>query len=183
MIFNKANNGTNELFAATGTYARSNDFSVIRTEVESACTAVRELIGKELFKRGEDHYNSTSYDAGADNVDTRLVRKIQTAVAMLAMFRYYQQMLSHEDGGRKLKLNDSADLLPDWTASERGRVDKAAAYGYKSDQQTIKPDGQIELNVTYICEYSNFNADKHVVTPVLTDANSVDVAELTQPEE
>lgn len=123
MIFNKANNGTNELFAATGTYARSNDFSVIRTEVESACTTVRELIGKELFKRGEDHYNSTSYDADSANVDTLLVSKIQTAVAMLAMFRYYQQMLSHEDGGRKLKLDDSAEKHP-W-AWEVERDDQA----------------------------------------------------------
>jgi hypothetical protein len=51
------------------------------------------------------------------------VKKLQTAVAMLAMYRYYQQVLSHEDGGRKLKIATDTEKHP-W-AWELERDDQA----------------------------------------------------------
>jgi hypothetical protein len=112
MIFNKDDNGTEELFEVTGSYWRTNDFSVIRSEIESASTAVRSQIGDALFDRAETHYKSEDFDTADDGINTGLVRKVQVAVATLAMYRYFQQVLSHEDGGRVLKINSETEKNP-----------------------------------------------------------------------
>jgi hypothetical protein len=111
MIFNKKDKGATELFNATGTYWQTNDFAVIRSEVESAETSVRSLVGEALFDRAEAFYKRED-DVVQDNVDSSLVKKLQTAVAMLAMYRYYQQVLSHEVGGRKLKIATETEKHP-----------------------------------------------------------------------
>jgi hypothetical protein len=110
MIFDKEGKGKDELFEATGSYWRTNDFAVIRPEIESASTAVRALVGEALFNRAEAYYKD--HDTTQDGLDSTLVRRLQTAVGMLAMSRYFQQILSHEDGGRKLKLNSDAEKHP-----------------------------------------------------------------------
>ena len=112
MIFNKKDTGTTELFNATGSYWQSNDFSVIRSEVESSCSTVRGLIGKQLFDRAEAHYLGAEFDPEAGDTDTILVKRLQTAAGMLAMYRYYQSILSHEDGGRRFKVNDESEKTP-----------------------------------------------------------------------
>lgn len=111
MIFNKNNQGAAELQRLVGTYFRSNDFSAIESEIESASSVVRRLIGPEVFDRAERFYNSTGFDA--QDLDLQLLKVMQAPVAQLAMVRFYQQnTLSHEDGGRKMKLNEGSEKMP-----------------------------------------------------------------------
>lgn len=113
MIFNKNNQGASELQRLVGTYFRSNDFSAIESEITSAAGAVRRLIGPEVYDRADRFYNSMSHDTQSDTLDQRLLKAIQTPVAQLAMVRFYQQnTLSHEDGGRKVKINDGSEKMP-----------------------------------------------------------------------
>ena len=87
MIFNKDNDGAKEIQTLVGTYFQSNDFAVIESEINSASRTIRKLIG--------------------------LVTAIQTAIAQLAMVRFYQQnILSHEDGGRKVKIHEESEKMP-----------------------------------------------------------------------
>lgn len=113
MIFNKNNNGATELQLLAGTYFRSNDFSVIESEIKSASRTVRNLTGPALFDRAENYYNSESFDASGESIDDLLVKAVQAPVAQLAMVRFYQQnILSHEDGGRKVKVNEGSEKMP-----------------------------------------------------------------------
>ena len=113
MIFNKNNEGAAELQRLVGTYFRSNDFTAIESEIKSAAGAVRRLIGPEVFDRAEIYYNSTDFGTQNDTLDQRLLKAIQAPVALLAMVRFYQQnTLSHEDGGRKVKINEGSEKMP-----------------------------------------------------------------------
>ena len=113
MIFNKNNEGAAELQRLVGNYFRSNDFSAIESEIKSAAGVVRRLIGPEVFDRAEKYYNSTDFGTQNDTLDQRLLKAIQAPVAQLAMVRFYQQnTLSHEDGGRKVKINEGSEKMP-----------------------------------------------------------------------
>lgn len=113
MIFNKNNDGAAELQHLVGTYFRNNDFTAIESEVKSAAGAVRRLIGPVVFDRAEKYYNSTDFDTQKETLDLQLLKAIQASVAQLAMVRFYQQnTLSHEDGGRKVKINEGSEKMP-----------------------------------------------------------------------
>ncbi len=113
MIFNKHDNGPTEIQQLVGTYFRSNDFSVIASEIESASRTVRRLIGPTLFDRAERHYMNADDTDDGESLDDQLVQSIQLAIALLAMVRFYQQnILSHEDGGRKVKIHDGSEKMP-----------------------------------------------------------------------
>lgn len=113
MIFNKDNNGAREIQSLVGVYFQSNDFGVIESEIESAALVVRKLLGPGIFGRAERHYLSPAYDARETDDDSRLVKAVQAAVAQLAMVRFYQQnILSHEDGGRKVKIHEESEKMP-----------------------------------------------------------------------
>lgn len=113
MIFNKGNNGAQEIQALVGIYFQSNDFGVIESEIKSASLTVRKLIDPKIFDRAERYYQSQEYDAQDSDNDTRLVKIVQAAIAQLAMVRFYQQnILSHEDGGRKVKIHEESEKMP-----------------------------------------------------------------------
>lgn len=113
MIFDKNGNGPTELQQVVGTYFRSNDFSVIASEIESAACTVRRIIGKPLYDRAEQHYQSSTDTTDEASDDGRLVKAVQLPVAQLAMVRFYQQnILSHEDGGRKVKIHEGSEKMP-----------------------------------------------------------------------
>ena len=112
MIYNKNDNGAREIQALVGVYFQSNDFSVIESEIHSATRTVRNLIGAEILSRAERYYQSQE---GGDksSVDAQLVRAVQAPIAQLAMVRFYQQnILSHEDGGRKVKIHEESEKMP-----------------------------------------------------------------------
>lgn len=113
MIFDKNNDGARELQTLVGVYFRSNDFSVIASEIRSASDEVRRLAGGEVFDRAERRYASDEYEENGTDPDDRLVHAVQLCVARLAMSRFYaQNILSHEDGGRKVKIHAESEKMP-----------------------------------------------------------------------
>lgn len=113
MLFNKNNAGPAELQELLGIYYQTNRYSVIATEIELAESDVRRMVGKTLFERAEAHYNSPSFEASSNDLDSKIVRAIQLPVAALAVYRFYQQnTVGHEDEGRKVKLDKENESIP-----------------------------------------------------------------------
>ncbi len=50
MIFNKDNNGAEEIQTLVGIYFQSNDFGVIESEIKSASLTIRRLIDTPYFR-------------------------------------------------------------------------------------------------------------------------------------
>ena len=122
MIFNKPNtDGVAEIHALVGvSYYRNNDFAAIRPHIIDETRTVIKHIGRDVYDRAEKHYFD-AYDPefysdrteGADHTDDKLVNLIQTAIALMAIFRYGQaNVLSHEDVGRKIKIDPDHEKLP-----------------------------------------------------------------------
>lgn len=107
MIFNKNNNGSRELRELTGNYYATNDFSKITGEINAATDEITELISQPVYATIEEYYKSDN----SDKAD--IIRKLQRPIALLATLRLYQKNdLSHEDSGRKVKLDQDNEKLP-----------------------------------------------------------------------
>lgn len=157
MIFNKNNNGAEELRIATGQYWKSNDFDKIEVKVELATDDLALLIGQSIVDLADAHYNSENYlaelpvvegsDPGGLPADSgsggegipaapdyalrdKLVQLMQLPIAFQATLWHYQgNDISHEDTGRKVKIdNDSEKLAWEWMYD---RDDAAAIRNYQ----------------------------------------------------
>ena len=113
MIFNKDNTGVAEIHAITGSYYRNNEFSAIRPHIIDETRTIVRYIGRDVYERAEEYYYG-DFNAdwekdrteGTDHTDDKLVSMVQTAIALMATFRYNQaNIVSHEDTGRKIKLD------------------------------------------------------------------------------
>lgn len=159
MIFNKANNGANELRTLTGSYYKSNDFDKISVKVQLASEDITALIGKEIFEVAEEHYLSDNYQApdpepapdgstsgsSGAGIPARtyaildeLVQHIQLPIAFISTLWHYQgNDLSHEDSGRKNKIDDTSEKIAwEW---QYDRDDAAALRNYhKAFDRLIK---------------------------------------------
>lgn len=115
ILFDKNNNGAQELNELTGYYYASNQFANIKGEIDFAIREVASLVGADVVKSA-----SEAYQNGESN---ELVPHIQRAVACLAICRYMAQtVVSHEDTGRKVKV-DEGDKLPfEWMLDRDDRA-------------------------------------------------------------
>lgn len=115
MLFNKNNTGSEELNVLTGTYYASNQFDNIAIELEFAETELSSIIGKELIKRAAEYYLTDAYSISRKSKDDKLVRLVQMPIACLAVSRYFKQnIVSHEDTGRKVKVDANDKLAWEW---------------------------------------------------------------------
>lgn len=118
MLFNKSNNGAEELQERTGSYYANNDFARIVTDIELAEDDLIKLVGQAVYDRALNHYEGDNYlsDSEDHKTNNMLVKLIQTAVAYKATFEYYQSnLVSHEDTGRKVKIdNDNEKMAWEW---------------------------------------------------------------------
>ncbi|MDR2684605.1 MAG: hypothetical protein LBB53_04400 [Prevotellaceae bacterium] len=119
MIFNKNFNGAQEIHSLTGMYYQNNDFARIETDIQIETRTVIDIVGYEVFKRAEDFYNSLNFVDGeipSDDNKKRnynLVKAVQSAIALLAFYRYTQgNLVSHEDVGRKVKIDKTNETMP-----------------------------------------------------------------------
>jgi hypothetical protein len=159
MIFNKSNNGSDELLTATGSYYKSNDFARIEMEVELAQEEVAELIGSAVMERADIFYNGDNYqdDDEQYDVDNSLVKRLQACVGMLAAIRYYQAVdVSHEDSGRKVKIDSTNEKLPWEWMLEKDNAVQLRKYHRVTDL-LIK---YLELHEDDIEEWAESNAQK-----------------------
>lgn len=117
MLFNKWVNGSEELRELTSSFYKNNDFSRISTQVMLEEEALTALVGGDVIARALAHYHSAAYDktdpSAEDLVNNQLVRYLQMPIAYRATFRYYQlNLVSHEDTGRKVKMNRENESMP-----------------------------------------------------------------------
>lgn len=109
MIFNKSNNGSEELRSLTGSYYNNNDFGKMTGHILLATAELKKIIGSEIYNLAETAYKST--ETGPANID--LVPYVQLPIAILATFNLYRSNdISHEDSGRKVKIDSTNEKIP-----------------------------------------------------------------------
>jgi hypothetical protein len=118
-----------ELKKITGFVYAYNDLENITTDVELAEEDLRGVVGDEIVDAAIIHYNSENYEApNPDPEDppadppvdppnyeiwTKLVNYIQLPVAYFAIHSFSQNTdISHEDTGRKVKIDSEREKLP-----------------------------------------------------------------------
>ena len=120
MIFNKKNiDGVSEVNALVGVaYYGNNEFAGIKPHIIDETRTIISHIGKETYKRAEEYYLDEFEpelvpEDKEKTQDHKLVVFVQTAIALMAIFRYNQSnIMSHEDTGRKLKMDVEHEKTP-----------------------------------------------------------------------
>jgi hypothetical protein len=165
MLFNKTDNGTEEIRSLTGSYYRNNDFEKIKNEIEAAGEELSCLVSKEVFQRAE-----AAYEAGStDKAEILLVSKLQRPIALLAAMNLYRKNdLSHEDDGRKFKIDTENEKLPwQW---QLDRDDELQLEGYyKAVDALIR-----FLNESDIQEWKNTSAYLELQTLLIRSGSEFD---------
>lgn len=127
MLFNKNDNGSQELHDLTGSYYASNDYSRIKSEVDLAMEDVERITGSAIMRKVEEAYTTTPIPS---NDYAKLVPFFQLPVAILASLSMTQKNdISHEHDGRKVKIAGDGEKLP-W-------------------EWQLKRDDEIQLNAYY----------------------------------
>lgn len=109
MIFNKHNNGSDELSAIVGNYYKSNDFDKVKSDITLATAELVKIIGKPVYDLAEAAYLADE----TDDMKALLVNYVQLCIAILATFNMYRQNdISHEDTGRKVKIDSGNEKIP-----------------------------------------------------------------------
>lgn len=115
MIFNKDNKGNEELRRLTGNYYANNDFTKIEQDIVLAEEELIKIIGRDVFKRAEDHYKNPDPDPTPEEkeLEDGLLERIQLPIAIYATFSMYRKNdVSHEGSGRKVKIDPENEKLP-----------------------------------------------------------------------
>jgi hypothetical protein len=107
---------TSELKQLTGSFYANNDFTKIRTDIELESEKLRGLIGDAVFERALAEYEpptpSEDDDLGEPKEQTPLVSHVQLPISLMAAYRFYQSnIVSHEDGGRKVKIDSDNEKM------------------------------------------------------------------------
>lgn len=106
MLFNKNNQGSEELYKITGTFKASTKFEVVENDILDAIANLRPLLG-EVLDEADRLYQ--------DGSDSELVRLVQRAVATKALCYFAKNTgLSHGETGRKLKVDENEKIPFEW---------------------------------------------------------------------
>ena len=135
MLFNKDNNGSEELQEITGYYAAANQFSVIQSEVVDATRVVAGLVGTGVVEAADSAYHN--------NQDADFVAAVRTPIAILAVARYsHGNLVSHEDSGSKVKVDGNEKMPWEWMLDRDERAQQErwyraldALYAYLDDKK------------------------------------------------
>lgn len=140
MLFNKSENGIDELKTLTGFMYSYNKFDNIRTDLELAQEDLERIIGAEVMELAENHYKSSNYQAAeldpipegepGNILLTELVNHIQLPIAYHAIHSFSQNTdISHEDSGRKVKIDAEREKLPwEWMLEKDEKAILKKAY-------------------------------------------------------
>ena len=122
MIFNRLNNGAEELRLVTSSYYANADFEKIEGMVVAAESELARVVGGEVMLAIEADYN-------AGNL-TPIVRAAQRAVGFMATLRYFRlNDISHETDGRKVKMDSENERRPfEWQLERDDEMHLAEYY-------------------------------------------------------
>lgn len=118
MLFNKNNNGSEELRKLTGNYYANNDFAKVEQDVIMSEEELIKIIGHGVYEKAETHYKRTDEQKGEMGQSEKqladdLLIRIQLPVAIYATFQMYRKNdVSHEGTGRKVKIDPENEKLP-----------------------------------------------------------------------
>jgi hypothetical protein len=105
MLFNKNNNGNVELRKLTGSYYLDNNFDKITTDILLATEDLIKIIGAPVYEKAKTEYLSEAPSA--------LVEYVQLPIAIKATLEMYRKNdVSHQDDGRKIKIDSTHEKLP-----------------------------------------------------------------------
>lgn len=159
LLFNKNNNGSEELSAITSNYYESNQFDRIKVKVTLAQEKVALVISLAVMNKAIAHYKSDRYMASdeteAELLLTGLVQHIQMPVAYLATHEYYKaNELTHDDTGRKMKIDATTERTPWQWQIDRDDELSIRTY-YRSLDRLI---AFLDANANSIDEWKNSDA-------------------------
>lgn len=121
MLFNINDRGSEELNRLTGTFYASNRFSLIEGELAAAMREVSHLVGAEVMAKAEKCY--------MEGTDEEFVDAVRLPVALLAVSRWSALVdVSHEDSGRKRKVDDNEKLPFEWMIDRDDRAMRERYY-------------------------------------------------------
>lgn len=109
MLFNKDNNGSRELYELTGIFYASTRYESVASEVDHAVSVVSDLVGADVMKKAEEEYAKETPD------DAHFLSLVRMPVACLAVCNFSKaNLVSHEDTGRKIKVDDNEKVPFSW---------------------------------------------------------------------
>lgn len=154
MLFNKDNNGQEELKEFLGFIYASNEFANIKTDIELAEEDMIKLIGQEVYDRAQEYYNGTMDE---DDLDYKLVKHIQLPVAYYAVHAFTAHTdVSHGEDGRKVIIDPNNEKIAwDWMID---RDDEAILN--KAHKTTDRLIAFLEKNEEDIEEWKESDAQK-----------------------
>lgn len=121
MLFNKGNNGSKELQQLTGTFAASNSYSIIESEVDDAIRTVAGLVGWPVVKAADALYQQDTTDG--------LVAAVRLPVAVLAVSRHSRNnLVSHDATGSKVKADANEKMPWEWMIDRDERAQQERYY-------------------------------------------------------
>lgn len=175
MLFNKNSKGNEELRTLTGAYYKSNDFDKISMKVELSSEDLINLIGDAVFAKAELHYQSVNYQVESPTAELafldKLVQHIQLPIAFQATLWHYQgNDVSHEDSGRKVKIDkENESLAWEWMYD---RDDAAALRNYqRAFDRLVK---FLNANADSLPEWAGSDAQKKTLALFIHTAEQFD---------
>lgn len=124
MIFNKNNKGNEEISLITGSYYKNNNFDKVKPEIMLATAEVIKVIGRPVYALAEAAYISNDPEAA----NTDLIPYVQMPIGIMATMNMYRANdISHEDSGRKVKIDAEHEKIPwEWQlkADDEMQMDK-----------------------------------------------------------
>lgn len=110
--------GADELKSLVGFLYNSNSFENIATDVAIAEEEITEVVGEDVMKLANDHYDSENFGQGGEDFKLLddLVRHIQLPVAYQAVAAYAAHTdVSHGEDGRKVVIdNENQKMAWQW---------------------------------------------------------------------
>lgn len=115
MLFDKVQNGSEELNSLTGQWFASTPYYLIRTEIDFAAQELGSIVGQEVVEAAEKAY--------LDGSDADFVDAVRLPVAFRAIAHYAQLSgVSHEGTGRKVKMDDNEKMPFEWMIDRDDRA-------------------------------------------------------------
>ena len=151
MLFNKNQNGADELKELLGFLYASNNFANIKTDIMLAEEDMTELIGAPVMARAQNHYFSINYGTGGDHqLNDDLVSHIRLPVAYYAYAAFAAHTdVSHGEDGRKVTIDkENQSIAWDWMID---RDDEATIN--KAHKTTDRLIAFLEKNAETITEW------------------------------
>lgn len=116
MLFNKSNNGFEELKIWIPSISNSERFETFITDLFFAEEELKKYIGKDLLTELHEHYISDDYNPIAGKIKDELVRRAQMSLALIAFRTYVMgNDVNHTGSGRRATIdNENEKLAWEW---------------------------------------------------------------------